>query len=161
MSLDGFNTLMVKIVDNLFPLRDIPISVNASLRVVINELEVEKIFQLSFPEFLEAFCRVIDRYSPAPTDGNPEEWTMEIRQNQPLNAKLDNISGLLSKFISHPDYKIVKDKFILPIKDEIGLYKYDVHNIFYASVIPTRGGRKRGTAINIRRKSVMPSVKPI
>jgi hypothetical protein len=161
MTLDGFNDLMIKIVDNLFPLRDIPISVNSSLRVVINELEGEKIFQLSFPEFLEAFCRVIDRYSPVPPGQNPEEWTMEARQSQPLNAKLDNISGMLSKFITHTDFKLVKDKFMAPLKDEIGLYKYDVNNMFYAGLMPSPGrGRKRGTITNNRRRTILNTIKP-
>ncbi len=150
MTLDNFNNLMVKIVDNLFPLRDIPLSVNASLRVVINELETEKIFQLSFSEFLEAFCRVIDKYSPVPPDQNPEEWTMENRQNQLLNIKLDNISGLLNKFITHPDFKLVKDKFIPPIKDEYGLYKYDANSNFYSGVLPVANKRKKG-----HRKSIL------
>jgi hypothetical protein len=156
MTLDGFNNLMIKIVDNLFPLRDIPLSVNASLRVVVNELEGDKIFQLSFPEFLEAFCRVIDKYSPIPPDQNSEEWTMENRQAQPLNVKLDNVAGLLSKFITHPDYKLIKDKFGTPMKDEIGLYKYAINNNFYVGVMPVPGKKgKRGTVINQRRKTIL------
>jgi hypothetical protein len=159
MTLDGFNNIMVKIVDNLFPLRDIPLSVNASLKVVINELEGDKIFQLGFFEFLEAFCRVIDKYSPVPPDQNPDEWTMEARQIQPLNVKLDNISGILNKFITHPDFKQIKDKFVPPLKDEIGLYKYDSNNLFYSAITTSlRRGKKRGT-LNIR-KSMIDNIKP-
>ena len=127
---------MLKIVDSTFPVREIPICFNAAMKLCVNELESNRIFEMSFPEFLEAFCRVIDKYSPVPPGELPESMSTEARAKQPLNVKLDNIISVLIKCITHPDCKIVKEKFVIPIKDDYELYKFDKTSQFYAPIWP-------------------------
>jgi len=58
-----------KIVDvDFFPLREVPIFFNLSLKLVVDELHSEKIYRMTFPEFLEALARVVDKASPIPPD---------------------------------------------------------------------------------------------
>jgi hypothetical protein len=133
---------MLKIVDSNFPVREIPICFNAAMKLCINELESNRIFEMTFPEFLEAFCRVIDKYSPVPPGEIPENMTAENRAKQLLNIKLDNIISVLIKSITHPDSKTVKEKFVVPMKDDYGLYKFDKTSQFYASIWPIAKKRR-------------------
>jgi hypothetical protein len=71
MNLDEFNSLMLLIVDNEFPVREIPIAYNHSIRLQINEIDSDRHLKMMFPEFIEAFCRTIDKYSPFPSQENP------------------------------------------------------------------------------------------
>ena len=66
MILEEFCSLMNLFIDNDFPVREIPIYFNNSLRLQVDEIESDRHYLMSFPEFLEGFCRVIDRASPIP-----------------------------------------------------------------------------------------------
>jgi hypothetical protein len=64
---------------------------------------------------------------------------MQIRQDQHLSAKLENVMTEVIKFVNHPDYKYLKEKFIIPTRDEeSGLLKYDLNSQQYASVWPKK-----------------------
>lgn len=71
MNLDEFNNLMIGLVEADYPVREIPIMFNYSIRLQLNEIETERHLRMFFPEFIEALCRVIDKSSPPPPDDNP------------------------------------------------------------------------------------------
>jgi hypothetical protein len=66
MILEEFTLLLNNFIESDFPVREIPIIVIYSMRIQVNEINYEKHYQISFPEFLEAFCRVIDKANPLP-----------------------------------------------------------------------------------------------
>ena len=133
MLLDEFNNLIQNIVDvNEYPIRENPYIFNQSINLQINEIYTDKHLNMLLPEFLEALCRAIDKASPYPPSENKEEWPMERRQKQPLVNKLENTLPILMKLITHPDYKLLKEKFPIPNKDIItGLYIPNFDNQFY------------------------------
>ena len=133
MLLDEFNNLIQNIVDvNEYPIRENPYIFNQSINLQINEIYTDKHLNMLLPEFLEALCRAIDKASPCPPSENREDWPMERRQKQPLVNKLENILPVLMKLITHPDYRILKEKFPIPNKDIItGLYTPNFENQFY------------------------------
>ena len=137
MLLDEFNTLVTNIIDvNEYPLRDNPYIFNMSMNLQVNEIYTDKHINMLLPEFLEAICRVIDKYSPWPLSESKEEWPMDRRQAQPLVNKLENILPLLMKLITHPDYKVLRDKFPTPPKDiSTGLYNPNYDSPFYQGYI--------------------------
>ena len=142
MLLDEFNNLVQNIVDvNEYPIRENPYIFNMSMNLQINEIYTEKHLNMLLPEFLEALCRVIDKSSPYPLNENKEDWPLERRQKQPLIDKLENILPVLMKLITHPDYKILKDKFPIPTKDiSTGLYVPNFESQFYKGYkIKTKG----------------------
>ncbi len=137
MNLDEFSNVMMQIVDNEFPVREIPISYNQSIRLQVNEIDNDRHLKMLLPEFIEAFCRIVDRFSPIPPEENTEDWTPQLRQDQHLSAKIENVMLNMIKLITHPDYKYLKDKFQIPQRDEeSGLLKYDTMNQQYMGVIP-------------------------
>jgi hypothetical protein len=71
MNLDEFNSLMTMIVDTEFPMREIPICYNHSIRLQVNEVESDRHLKMLLPEFIEGVCRVVDRFSPIPPEDNP------------------------------------------------------------------------------------------
>lgn len=71
MTLDEFVNFANSIVDKDYPLRETPISYNLAMRLQVNEIEYDRHMEMTFPEFLEAFCRVVDKYSPIPPNENP------------------------------------------------------------------------------------------
>ena len=97
------------------------------------------------PEFLEALCRAVDKASPIPPGDNKDEWPMEKRQQQPLIKKLENILPSLIKLITHPDLKVLREKFPMPPKDLVtGLYTPNYDSPFYKDYIikPGQGVKK-------------------
>jgi hypothetical protein len=69
---------------------------------------------------------------------------MQTRQDQHLSQKLENIMPKFIKLISHPDYKYLKEKFVIPQKDEeTELLKFDFTSPHYANVIPKAFMSKR------------------
>lgn len=66
MNLEEFNNLMNLFIDDEFSHRELPIIFNISMRLQINEIDSDRHYNMSFPEFIEAFCRVIDKDSPIP-----------------------------------------------------------------------------------------------
>ena len=102
------------------------------------------------PEFLEALCRAIDKASPIPLDENKDDWPLEKRQAQPLINKLENILPLLIKLIKGPEFKNLKEKVPMPLKDLMtGLYVPNYDNPFYLGYVIKPGvkkGNMRGRA---------------
>lgn len=66
MNLEEFTQLMSLFVYPDFPVRELPIIFNISMRLQVNELSNDRHYNMSFSEFLEAFSRVIDKASPIP-----------------------------------------------------------------------------------------------
>jgi hypothetical protein len=137
MLLDEFNNLVQSIVDvNEYPLRENPYIFNMSMNLQVNEIYTDKHLNMFLPEFLEALCRVIDKFSPYPLSESREDWPMDRRQSQPLVNKLENILPLLMKLITHPDYKVLRDKFPTPPKDiSTDLYNPNYDSPFYQGYI--------------------------
>ena len=133
MVLEEFNNLIQNMVDiNEYPIRENPYIFNMSINLQVNEIYTDKHLIMFLPQFLEALCRAIDKYSPYPPTENKEDWPMERRKKQPLIDKLENIFPVIMKLITHPDYKILKDKFPIPTKDiSTGLYVPNYQNQFY------------------------------
>lgn len=66
MILEEFSNLITNIIDKDFPVREIPLCFNQSMKIQVNEVELDKHYNMTFPEFIEAFCRVVDKLSPYP-----------------------------------------------------------------------------------------------
>ena len=150
MTLDEFNNLVQSIVDvNEYPIRENPYIFNMSINLQINEIYTDKHLNMLLPEFLEAISRAIDKASPYPTSENKEDWPMDKRQNQPLVNKLENVLPILMKLITHPDYKILRDKFPTPTKDlSTGLYMPDFENQFYQGYLIKITKKEKSLEIN-------------
>ena len=133
MVLDEFNNFVQSIVDiNEYPIRDNPYIFNQSINLQVNEIYTD----MFLPEFLEALCRAVDKASPIPIGDTKDEWPMEKRQAQPLVKKLENILPLLIKLITHPDLKVLREKFPIPPKDLVtGLYTPNYESPFYKDYI--------------------------
>ena len=71
MELKEFNELVSSFVDHDFPQREIPLIFNNSIKLQINEIENDRQYKMQFYEFIEGFCRVVDKASPAPPNSNP------------------------------------------------------------------------------------------
>ena len=100
-----------------------------SKKLEIDEITKDDFLFLDLMEFCEALFRVIDIYSPPPPDDNLEDWTIERRKEQLLIDKIDNIMPTLYKKINHPQFNTIRDKFIIPLKDQItSLYVIDIIN---------------------------------
>ena len=137
MVLDEFNNFIQSIVDiNEYPIRDNPYIFNQSINLQVNEIYTDKHINMFLPEFLEALCRAVDKASPIPLGDSREDWPMEKRQAQPLVKKLENILPSLIKLITHPDLKILREKFPMPPKDLVtGLYTPNYESPFYKDYI--------------------------
>ena len=145
MVLDEFNSLIQSFIDiNEYPIRDNPYIFNESLTLQINEIYTDKHLNMLLPEFLEALCRAIDKASPMPPGENKDEWPLSRRQAQPLINKLENILPVLIKLITHPDFKNLREKFPMPLKDLVtGLYTPNFENPFYQGYIIKPGIKKK------------------
>ena len=138
MSLDNFTKLCNEIMDEDFPVKDIPIVFNISIKLVIDEIHSDKQYNMIFPEFLEAISRFIDRLSPVPIGEEKLKWDMNRRKSQTLLKKLETMIPRLIKLIDDK-YKNIRDNFALPIKDkETGKYIIDYENEFYEGKIPMK-----------------------
>ena len=136
LTLDNFTKLCLNLVDPDFPIKDIPVIFNVSIRLIKDEINYYKHYHMLFPEFLEAICRFIDKLSPIPEGEDPSKWDIKRRQNQTLLQKIETIIPRLILLIKGK-YKNVKEKFILPFKDKItGKYIIDLENPFYRGKLP-------------------------
>ena len=89
MVLEEFTNLMSLFIENDFPVREIPIIFIFSMRLQISEINSERHYNMLFPEFLEAFCRVIDRSCPIPLN---EKIVSLIKKNISLKRNLKNFA---------------------------------------------------------------------
>lgn len=71
MILEEFTSLMSNFLDDDFPVRELPVLFINSMRIQIDEIETDRHYNMTFPEFLEAFCRVVDKASPVPLGEKP------------------------------------------------------------------------------------------
>lgn len=62
---------------------------------------------------------------------------MQRRTEQSLFTKLENVTHVIISNITSPDYKIIKEKLSLPIKEEdTGLYSWDSQMSYYSQLSP-------------------------
>ena len=146
MWLEEFTSICNALMDSDFPVKEIPTIYSLSMRVQTDEINRDNHINMRFPEFLEAFARFADRLSPVPIGENKLEWSMQQRSEQHLSTKLESLIPSMMKLIKHPDYRVVKDKFTLPVRDEeSGLLVVDYGNQFYGKLIPMPRSKKRRT----------------
>lgn len=86
---------MANLLDENFAERDIQLAFNLSMMTQVDELNQDRIFQMSFVEFLEAVARVAEKYSPQPLT-QTEPMPYEAKNNLPLHFKIE---GLMIIFI--------------------------------------------------------------
>ena len=143
MLLENYTNLCSNLMDTDFPVKDIPVLFNLSMRLQVNEIDSDKHYNMDFPEFLEAICRFIDRLSPVPPGEDPNKWDMQKRQDQPLDVKIETMIPKLLKLINGPK-KAVKDKFTMPSRDvDTGLLIIDYDNPLYEGKLPPKPRRKK------------------
>ena len=144
MWLEEFTSICNALMDSDFPVKEIPTIYSLSMRTQTDEINRDNHINMRFPEFLEAFSRFADRLSPVPPGENKLEWNMQQRNEQHLSTKLESLIPGMLKLIKHPDYRVVKDKFVLPVRDEeSGLLVVDYTNPFYGKLIPMPRSKKR------------------
>ena len=98
----------------------------------------------------------MDKASPMPPGEAKEEWPMEKRQAQPLVKKLENILPVLIKLITHPDLKLLREKFPMPNKDLVtGLYVPNYESPFYKDYIIKTDLRKQQRGKTKREKTMI------
>ncbi|CAD8165096.1 unnamed protein product [Paramecium pentaurelia] len=87
--------------DEKFVDRDADLAFNLSMMLQIDELESDRIFQMTFVEFMEAIARIAEKVSlPAAPD-----MSWEQRQQQPLHIKLERLLILLAQTCASEEYK--------------------------------------------------------
>lgn len=149
MNLEEFNNFMLNFIDSDFPVREISILYSYSIPLQIDEVKSDRHLNLFFPDFIEAFSRLIDKSSPMPINGNASEWTKEKREKQHLADKLLNVFPYLSNYLSG-DPKVELAKFQKPTKDEeTDLLKFEASSPFYEKVFP----RSNISFVIIRKKN--------
>ena len=143
LTLDGFTNLCNSLMDSDFPVKELPVIFSLSFRLTTNEIDSDKHYNMTFPEFLEALCRFIDKLSPIPPGEDPSKWDMKRRQEQPLITKIETMIPQLMRLISG-QYRNIRDKFILPQREEdTGLFKIDYDNPLYEGKIPKKVKKKK------------------
>ena len=134
MTQEDFISLVTSFVNtDEFDMNEIPLIFHISKRLNVNEVSDDNFLYLNFGEFCEALCRVIDIYSPYPTEEKEIDWTWEKRKEQFLIEKIENIMPTLFKEINHQKFNYIRGKFIAPLKNQItSLYIIDYKsNNFY------------------------------
>ncbi|CAD8099201.1 unnamed protein product [Paramecium primaurelia] len=87
--------------DERFVDRDADLAFNLSMMLQIDELESDRIFQMSLIEFMEAIARISEKVSlPATPD-----MSWEQRQQQPLHIKLERLLILIAQTCASEEYK--------------------------------------------------------
>ena len=71
MNLEEFINLMTSLIEGDYPVREMPISYNLSMKLQVDEITSNRHSEMQYPEFVEAFCRVIDKSSPCPPSEDP------------------------------------------------------------------------------------------
>ena len=129
MTQEDFNNFVMILAGPEYQSNENPLIFHMSKKIQIDEITNEDCLYLNLIEFCEALCRVIDIYSPAPPEEKIEDWPIEKRREQLLIYKIENVFPQLFKKIDHPKFNLMRDKFILPLKDQItSLYIIDYKN---------------------------------
>ena len=136
MSQEDFNNFILTFIESdskEYKINNNPLIYHISKKIQIDEITNDEFLYLNLIEFCEALCRIIDIYSPAPPEEKIEDWPFEKRKDQLLIEKIENIMPQLYKKIDHPNFNLIRDKFISPLKDQItSLYIVDYkNNSFY------------------------------
>ena len=142
--LEDFTYIITNLMDNEFPVKEIPTIFILSIKLQVNEINSDRFYSMTFPEFLEAFARFADKMSPIPPGQNKSDWNLEKRVQQDLYVKIETLIPSMMKLIGK-EFKLVKEKFVMPVRDEeTGLLMYDINNEFYVNIHPPKGfGRKK------------------
>ena len=142
--LEDFIYIITNLMDNEFPVKEIPTIFILSIRLQVNEINSDRFYSMNFPEFLEGFARFADKMSPIPAGQNKSDWNSEKRAQQDLYVKIESLIPSMMKLIKK-DFKLVKEKFVMPVRDEeTGLLMYDINSEFYVNIHPPKGfGRKK------------------
>ena len=100
-------------INDIFTDRDAAISFNLAKMTEVDEVYNDKHMKLYFLEFLEALSRCADIMSLPPPGAHEEEWPIELRKDQPLFQKLENLLPLLLKICK----KEFIEKYRFPSRD--------------------------------------------
>ncbi len=115
MSLQDFTRLWndLDLYDIYFSERELPTIYNLSMMTNIDEINSDKHLEMKFVEFLEAFSRIAEIYSPLPLDEDVEDWTENDRMRQSLPDKIGNFTDLLVELENHKKIEIAEKKQML------------------------------------------------
>lgn len=91
MILEEFTQLMSLFVYDDFPVRELPVIFNISMKLQVSELNSEKHYNMTFYEFLEAFSRVIDKASPIPFGDELVNFCFKFRINGLFKKEMNNL----------------------------------------------------------------------
>ena len=132
MVLEEFNNFISSFMNqNKYPIRENPLVFNLSINLQVSEIFSDRHLKMMFPEFLEGMCRAIDK--------------IDIEKGILLIDKLENFKEIIFSLINHPDFKSMKEKFIMPLKNpETGIYIIDYTNNKYY----------KGYEININKNNI-------
>jgi Ran GTPase-activating protein (RanGAP) involved in mRNA processing and transport len=102
------------LLNDKFVDRDVSVFFCASMQTQVDELTVDRVYQMQFIEFMECLARIADVYA-APTLGEFSEVEIpyEVRVAKPLHYKLE---GLIPNLFARTVENIVKESYILPEK---------------------------------------------
>lgn len=105
MCLDEFNALVQKgqLFGDTCGERQMYMAFNLGMMVQVDELNSDRMFQMSFVEYLEALTRMADAVSlksPSPISSNYED-----RTKQPLYLKLEGLCYQLFRILGDPEIK--------------------------------------------------------
>ena len=118
MSLDEFEDFVISIplVNDSLGQRDIPYCFNLALLSQVNEIDYDRHLHAGYIEFLEAFCRCVDKSSPC----LKQTISLYDRKRMPLE---DKILLLIPCILSGCMTKFFRDRFEHPpFDEEVGLF---------------------------------------
>jgi len=120
MSIQEFIAMMSEagFINDVFTERDVAVSYNLAKMTEIDEVNYDKHMKLYFIEFLEATARCADIMSLPPPKSHEEEWPIELRKDQILAQKMENMLPSLLKICK----KEFIERYKFPVRDpETGL----------------------------------------
>lgn len=81
MSIQEFKDMVLKyeLLDEILVERDISLSFNLAMMTQVDELNVDRHYQMTFVEFLEAISRMAEKKSMVPLGELIEEYDLEER----------------------------------------------------------------------------------
>ena len=101
MALEEFRNFVTDFaIDQYFPSTEIPVCFNLAMMTQADELDSERVAEMSFVEWLEAFARVADNASLAHLAKDPaDDWSPEQLRRQKIWVKTE---ALLRFVLSSP-----------------------------------------------------------
>ncbi|CAD8171615.1 unnamed protein product [Paramecium pentaurelia] len=106
MCLDEIHEIcsQANLYDERFVERDADNAFNLSMMLQVDELESDRIFQMTFIEFLEAVARIADKVSMPGIDAVDLTWDQRV--TQPLHLKLEKILIHLANTCASEEFKL-------------------------------------------------------